>query len=45
MTLMLPRVTHILHSSEKGRLPDEIVQACEDTWKEVKGVATKYWAD
>ena len=28
--------------SEKGPLPDAVVQACEDTWKKVKGVATKY---
>lgn len=31
--------------SSKGPLPSEVVQACEKTWLDVKGIAKDYWLD
>ncbi|KAI0790931.1 aflatoxin B1-aldehyde reductase [Abortiporus biennis] len=32
-----------LTDCEKGPLPQEVVDACEETWKKVKGLAPEYW--
>ncbi|GJE91888.1 aldo/keto reductase [Phanerochaete sordida] len=32
-----------LRDCEKGPLPEAVVEACEETWRKVKGVAVKYW--
>ncbi|KAL4253807.1 NADP-dependent oxidoreductase domain superfamily protein [Abortiporus biennis] len=32
-----------LNDCEKGPLPQEVVEACEETWKNVKGLAHPYW--
>ncbi|KAJ5692514.1 hypothetical protein N7462_001937 [Penicillium macrosclerotiorum] len=40
------RVSHLetnLLDMEQGPLPDEVVQAVEDSWSLVRGVAPKYW--
>lgn len=34
-----------LYFSEKGPLPDEVVEACEKTWLDVRGVAKNYWLE
>lgn len=36
-------LTDFLYHSEKGPLPEAVVDACEEVWEKVKGRAHKYW--